>query len=81
MEVVKQLAELRPAFPVQCVKALRLMIEGDVEGWLIIGVEENARRVLKAALESQSPEGALGARRLVEELIARGQFGFQTLLH
>lgn len=80
MNVVKRLADLSPKYPVQCVAALRLMIEGDREGWLLIGVEDEARRLLKAALDSNNPGGATAARRLIEELIGMGQFGFRQLL-
>ncbi len=80
MTVVKRLADVCPKYPVQCVTALRLMIEGDREGWLLLGVEDDARRLLKSALESNNPDGALAAKRMVEELIAKGQFGFRQLL-
>jgi hypothetical protein len=80
MTVVKRLADLCPKYPVQCVAALRFMIEGDREGWLLLGVEDDARRVLKSALESNRPDGVLAAKRLVEELIGKGQFGFRQLL-
>jgi len=80
MDVVKRLAEICPIYPVQCVSCLRLMIEGDREGWLLLGVEADARLVLKRALDSNNPDGTLAARRMVEELIAKGQFGFRDLL-
>ena len=45
--------------------------------WFIIGVEDEARRLLKAALDSNNPAGVTAARRLVEELlIGMGQFGY-----
>jgi hypothetical protein len=81
MDIVKRLAELCQTYPVECVASLRLMIEGDTEGWLIVGVEDEAWLLLKGALESNNPEGVLAARRLIEELIARGQFSFQSLLN
>jgi hypothetical protein len=80
MTVVKRLADLCPKYPVQCVTALRLMIEGDREGWLLLGVEDDARRLLKIALESTNPDGEVAAKWLVEELIGKGQFGFRLLL-
>jgi hypothetical protein len=78
--VVKRLAEICPQYPVECVSCLRSMIEGDRERWLLVGVEDDARRLLRLALDSNRPEAALPARRLVEDLIARGHFGFRTLL-
>lgn len=80
MGVVKRLSELCPRYPVECVSCLRLMIEGDKDGWVLIGVEGDARTLLKFALESDDPEGSLSARRLIEWLIAKGQFGFRALL-
>ena len=80
MDVVKLLAERCPRYPVECVACLRLMVEGDSERWILIGVEEEAKRVLRHALDSSNPEAALSARRLTEYLIAKGNFGFTTLL-
>jgi len=79
-DVIKRLCELCPRYPVECVSCLRLMIEGDKEGWILIGVEGDARRMLKRALDSNNPEGSLSAKRLIEWLIAKGHFGFRTLL-
>lgn len=79
-DVVKRLTELCLRYPVECVSCLRLMIEGDKEGWILIGVEADARTLLKRALESNNPEGSASARRLIEWLIAKGQFGFRDLL-
>ena len=80
MDVVKRLSELCPRYPVECVSCLRLMIEGDKEGWILIGVEGDARTLLKRALDSNHPEGSSSARLLIERLIAKGQFGFRDLL-
>jgi hypothetical protein len=80
MSVVKRLADLSARYSVECVAALRLMIEGDREGWLLLGVEDDARRVLKGAIDSDNEDGRRAARRLIEDLIAKGQFGFRQLL-
>jgi hypothetical protein len=80
MDVMKRLAEVCPSYPVECVASLRLIIEGDKEGWILIGVEGDARALLKEALRSNVPEASFAATRLIEELIAKGQFGFRTLL-
>ncbi len=80
MDVVKRLSELTPKYPAECVSCLRLMIEGDKEGWVLMGVEGDARTLLKQAIESPNPEGSSSARRLIEWLIAKGQFGFRDLL-
>jgi hypothetical protein len=79
MEVVKQLAARCPQYPVECVTCLRLMVEGDTDRWLLLGVEEDAKKVLRLAIESNNADAALSARRLREHLIARGNFGFTNL--
>ena len=56
------------------------MVEGDREGWLLLGVRNDVHVVLKLALSSNNPEASLSARRLTEELIARSHFGFRSLL-
>jgi len=80
MDVVKRLAELCSAYPIECVACLGLMVEGDRDDWVLIGVEEDARQTIKIALESSRPDAVMAARRLVEYLIARGQYGFRSLL-
>jgi hypothetical protein len=75
-----RLDEICPRYPVESVECLRLIIEGDKEGWILLGVEDGARAILRQVLASNHPEGALAARRLVEELIAKGNFGFRSLL-
>jgi hypothetical protein len=56
------------------------MVEGDRERWLLLGVEDDAKRVLRHAIDSNNADAALSARRLTEHLIARGHFGFTSLL-
>jgi hypothetical protein len=80
MDVVKRLDQICPRYPVECVSCLRLIIEGDKDGWILLGVEDDARKVLKQALASNHPEGSLAAKRLIEQLIGKGHFGFRTLL-
>jgi len=80
MFVVRRLAELSAPYPLECVTCLRLMIEGDRERWLVLGVEDETRRLLTAALKSNVPDAAIAAGRLTQELIARGHFGFRDLL-
>jgi hypothetical protein len=80
MDVVKRLAELCSDLPAECVSCLGLMVEGDREHWLLLGVENEAREVIRLALESNVPEAAMSARHLAENLIARGHFGFRNLL-
>jgi hypothetical protein len=80
MDVVKLLAARCARYPVECVNCLRLMIQGDREGWLLLGVGSYAMELLRQALRSNNPDAALSARRLADELIARGHFGFRAIL-
>ena len=80
MDVVKLLADLCAKYPNECIACLALMVEGDREGWVIVGVEAEVRRTIKIALDSGQPEAVMAARRLVERLIGRGQYGFRSLL-
>ncbi|HOQ48153.1 MAG TPA: hypothetical protein PK157_22795 [Bryobacteraceae bacterium] len=80
MDVVKLLASRCSRYPVECVTCLRLMLEGDRERWLLLGVENDAMELLQQALRSNHPDAALNARRLTEKLIARGHFGFRALV-
>lgn len=80
MDVVKLLAARCTRYPVECVTCLRLMIEGDRERWLLLGIENDAMELLRQALRGNNPEAVVSARRLAEELIARGHFGFRAVL-
>jgi hypothetical protein len=80
MAVVKRLAELCPRYPAECVSCLRLMVEGDRERWLLIGVENEAHELLRIALDSHRQDAELPAKRLVEDLIGKGHFQFRSLL-
>jgi hypothetical protein len=80
MDAAKLLAELCPRHPIECIVCLDLMIQGDREGWVLVGSEQEARKTIKAALDSGQHDAVMAARRLVELLIARGQYGFRTLL-
>ena len=79
MHVIERLEELSKQYSLECVSALRLMVEGDTDGWLFIGVEKQAQDLLLTALASGVEETVWAAKRLIEDLIARGQFGFQAL--
>jgi hypothetical protein len=56
------------------------MIEFDREGWLLFGDEDDGRRILKGAIDNNNGDGLRVARRLIEDLIAKGQFTFRGLL-
>jgi hypothetical protein len=80
MAVVKLLAELAVQYPLECVAYLDLMVQGDRDNWVLVGVEVETRRAIKAALDRGQHDTVVDARRLVELLIARVQYGFRNLL-
>ncbi|HEV2990199.1 MAG TPA: hypothetical protein VG759_17275 [Candidatus Angelobacter sp.] len=78
MKVVQKLAELRSKYPEECVICLTLMVHGDVDRWLLVGVEQQAEDIIAYALaDPKARDSAIG---LVEELIARGHYHFRRLL-
>ena len=80
MDVIKQLAETSSRHPLECVSCLELMVQGDRDNWVLVGVDLEARTIIKAALDSGQRESVLTARRLVELLIAKGHYGYRALL-
>jgi hypothetical protein len=77
---VKLLAELTAQYPLECTACLDLMVQGDHDNCVLVGVEIEARETTKAALNSGQDGVAVTARRLIELLIARGQYGFRSFL-
>jgi hypothetical protein len=78
--VVERLAELAPAMPRQAVVCLAMVIEGDKEGWGILGWSDEARKVLSSALKSADENARADATALVHRLGALGHFDFRSLL-
>jgi hypothetical protein len=78
--VVERLAELAPAMPRQAVICLAMVIEGDKEGWGILGWSDEAHKVLSSALKSADENARADARNLVHRLGALGHFDFRGLL-
>jgi hypothetical protein len=80
MEVVKTLSELAAEFPLASVTCLDLLVQGDKDNWVLLGVEAEAQKIIKVALDSGQHDAVMAGRRLAESLIARGQYNFRTLL-
>jgi hypothetical protein len=79
-EVTKHLSELCAQFPLECVKALRAMIDGSKEPWIILALGDEAKQLLESAMHSGNPEAVFAARRMTEDLIANRHFDFRKLL-
>jgi hypothetical protein len=78
--VVKRLAAVAADLPRDAVHCLRLIVEGDEEGWHVSSWQDHARVILRTALDSQDPVAHDAAEDLVNRLLARGYFGFRDLL-
>jgi len=54
------------------------MVQGDRDNWVLVGVEVEARKTIKAALDSGQHDAVVAARRLVELLIAKVNTGLEV---
>jgi hypothetical protein len=64
----------------QAVQCLALMLEGDKEGWGILGWSAFARKILIDATNSTDQTAKTSAVELVHRLGSRGYFEFGELL-
>jgi hypothetical protein len=78
--VVERLAILAKDKPRQAMECLRLMIEGDTEGWRVRSWREHVRTILATAIQNPDVETRQAAENLVHRLGARGYFEFRDLL-
>jgi hypothetical protein len=78
--VLDHLAALAPAMPLDAVECLKLIIEGDKEGWRISAFPEAKRNILRAALDCQDHEARQVAENLINRLGAQGYWDFRDLL-
>lgn len=76
----ERLTALAAAIPRKTVECLRLVAEGDVEGWRIYTWREHARAILAAAIQSTDTRAQEAAVELIHRLGARGYFEFRDLL-
>ncbi len=85
MEIVehllyKRLTALAPAMPRKAVECLRLITEGDVEGWRLYTQREHARAILATAIQSTDTKARESAEDLIHRFGAQGHFEFRDLL-
>ena len=79
--VVERLAELSRRMPRKAVQCLDLIVDGDDNGWRILGWKDDAKKILATALGSEDAEARQLARELVHKLGGRGYFEFRALLN
>ena len=78
--VIEQLVAMREAMPGKAIECLRLLVEGDKEGWLLLGQEENVRQILSAGLVSVDAHVRETTTEFINWLAARGTRAFIGLL-
>jgi hypothetical protein len=78
--VIERLAVVSHQIPGQAVECLRLLIEGDKEGWLLLGQQDNVRKILSTALISADHHVREVATEFINWLAARGVRDFLNLL-
>jgi hypothetical protein len=78
--VIERLAELSQSIPRDTVECLAMIVEGDQEGWGILGWRESARNILQDAMNSPDRDANAAAAKLIHKLGSRGYFEFRDLL-
>lgn len=78
--VVEKLAEMSPTVPLQSVRCLAMIVQGDKEGWGILGWRDFARKILIDAMNSAEQAAKDEAIQLIHRLGSRGYFEFGELL-
>jgi len=76
--VVKELAKIMETYPLEAVKSLKIIVEGDSDGWGIYGWRQYARNILAIALQNVTAKQE--AESLIQYLGSRGYLEFRDLL-
>lgn len=79
-KVVERLASLANSMLFETVRCLRLIIDGDKEGWHIYHWREQARLLLSTAINGTNPEAKQAAIGIINRLGARGFLEFMDLI-
>ena len=79
-EVINRLTELSSAKPRAGAVCIRHMVQGDRDGWVVLGSSEQIREIAGRALKSEDPEARTAGAHLVNVLVARGHTKFKDLL-
>lgn len=76
--VLEHLARTVETHPVESAQCLRIIAEGDREGWNLSAARDHVRRILEVAL--RNPTAREEAERIIHYLGSRGFLEFQNLL-
>jgi len=78
--IVKRLVSVSQTLPLECIKCLQAMVEGDDQGWTVLAWNMEARIILENALGSKTEEVVTSAENLVHYLGTRGYLEFRDLI-
>lgn len=76
--VLEHLARTVESHPVESAQCLRIIAEGDREGWKLYASRDHIRRILEVAL--RNPTAGNEAERIIHNLGSRGYLEFRNLL-
>jgi hypothetical protein len=76
--VLEHLAKSVETHPMESAECLRMIAEGDREGWNLYASRDHVRRILEVAL--QNPTAGEEAKRIIHYLGSRGFLEFRNLL-
>jgi len=79
-QVMERLAELASGLTQEVLECVRMMIDGDKQGWDIPGWEKELRHILGVAMSSPIPEVRVAAAAIINRLGERGYLNFRGLL-
>ncbi|MCE5254501.1 MAG: hypothetical protein LLG45_09930 [Actinomycetia bacterium] len=78
--VVEHLANVVDRRPLRSVRALDKLVQSDHEGWRIAGWEDEARKVVEAAMQSPDEDVRRASVRLINRLVSKGYLDFRDLM-
>ncbi len=77
--VVERLEALAKDMPQQTIECIRMMVEGDIEGWAVHSWQSHAKTILATAIQSGNPRARQAAIQVVDRLGERGYLNFKDL--
>lgn len=76
--VMERLANLASQYPARCLEVLNALVNRDKRGWIFLGMEECARTMFQALLETEETKS--DAKTLIHQLGSHGHHQFRELL-
>lgn len=78
--VAQRLAGLAAANPLQCVRTLSMIVDGDSTNLQVLGWGEHAKEIIRAGRRSNDPNARKEAAEITNVLGSRGHFAYLKLL-